>query len=256
MRKLTKERIGLNKVRNQISPSVTEFGVLQTKVDALVQPNIIEGYINTLNHPQVIHNDQVKTAEINLNTIKTVRIVMNSDDYVMTLTGGEEGKTLYFEFLNEGSYDLKWSNLRVQFGTNPGLSFKSPSAGSDPSITILEIVKLGNFYYLMNNYKQRAALTLPELQTKLNDTISQQENQIKVFSGRDSSGQPLSYSLGPNGGLFHDTIVSTDPNSLAPDYLFYLEVPKFLTDAYYSQVIAPIIHEVSPDITNYYIKLY
>lgn len=256
MRKLTKERIGLNKVRNQISPSVTEFGVLQHKVDTLAQPNIIEGYVNTIHHPQVSRNELTKTIEINLNTIKTVRIVMNADDYKINLIGGEEGKTVYFEFLNEGSYDLKWGNLRVQFGTNPGLSFKSPTAGSDPSITILEVVKLGNFYYLMNNYKQRSNLTLSELQLKLNDTISQQGNQIRVLSGRDNSGQPLNYSLGPNGGLFHDTIISVNSDSLAPDYLFYLEIPKSLTDAYYSQIIAPIIHEVSSDITNYYIKLY
>lgn len=252
MIELNKAHIGLGKVRNKITPSIEEFNSLETKVDQLTQNGTIEGTISELHtNSEVALTEGTPELTLNLTSIKTVKILMDKDDYSLILSGGQEGLPIFFEISNPGSYNLYWSNLRVPYGDNPGLAITTN--GGEPSKTILEIVKLGNFYYMIGIYRDEPEYTLQDLVLELNNTFDSTLTRItgevgiltERFSVNDTNLDII--SLG-SISLFDNS------DYVQSGYSFVLDIPSSIMETFHPNFIRPIIDKLETDTTKYYIN--
>lgn len=251
MKTLNKTDIGLGLVRNRIVPSTAEFNSLFLQINSLISKNTIQGDLTTLSHPNVTINSGTSNVEIDLTEINILKINVDSDNYSISLINGEEGVPFYFKFSNNDSYDITWTNLRTFDGMNPGLSF---SSNGNPSITIIEIIRLGNFYYLKNIYREDPLETLNSVVSKLNIGLDSTISNITGILGRDSGGNPISYTLGTNGALLNGTTVTNNIGDLSSVYEYVFEIPQDFTNRFLDYILYTISF-LEPDLNNFYIKL-
>lgn len=151
MNKLTKSDLGLGEVRNRLNPSMLEYDIINKKLDNVLLNKEINGNLSTLDSEPTVIKDNTGAfpiLKLNLEGVNKVKVTVDTDDAHFQLTNATEGKSIYFEFVNLGDYDIQWMNLRVKDGMSPGLSPKQPDQTS--ARTIYEITKLGSEYYLIN----------------------------------------------------------------------------------------------------------
>jgi hypothetical protein len=253
MRGLDKSQIGLGKVRNQIAPSIDEFSILELKYKQLTESNDIVGSLSTLDtsNDNVSYDVDSDTFTLNMDGVNVAKILVNEDSKTIKLVGGLQGKAMFFEFENLGSNNLYWENLRVENGSNPSLSITTN--GGEPSKTVIEVVKLGNFYYMIGIYREEPEYTLPDLVNELNEKFDIENYRI---SGSD--GVVLErFKVTDSGG---DTItlgsitLSDNQDYVESGYDFILDIPEELVDLYYPAFMLPIIDQLETDKTKYYIN--
>lgn len=253
MTELNKTHIGLGKVRNKITPSIEEFSSLETKVNRLIQEGEISGTLSSLHkdNDEVAYVDSTSTFIFNLTSIKTVKILMDEDSKVFELVGGEQGLPTFFEIRNPGTYNVFWKNLRFPNGDSPGLSINTN--GGEPSKTIMEVVKLGNFYYMIGIYRDLPEYTLQDLVLELNNTFDSTLSRItgdlglvtERFSVKDINSEVI--SLGTISLFDNEEYIQSG-------YSFVLDIPGDILDTFYPQFIVPIIDKLETDTTKYYIN--
>lgn len=254
MRELNKTLIGLGKVRNRITPSIEEFSILELKYKNLSQTEIIQGTLSEL--PEISSNISEDSISgdytINLDTVNIIKVLLDEDSKFINLVGGPQGKSVYVEISNPGSYNLFWKNLRSENGSNPSPSITTVEGES--SLTVLEIVRLGNFYYLMGIYREDPPYTLEDLVTELNLTFDEESFRIEGYEGalterfviKDVGGETL--DLGSVALYDNDSYTQSG-------YSFILDIPKDITDIFYPKFIVPIIDKLEKDKNKYYINI-
>lgn len=151
MNKLTKSDLGLGEVRNRVYPSMSEYEIINEKLNGLILNGDINGILSSLDSETKVIKDDTgpyPILKLDLSGVRTVKIAVDVNGSHLQLSNGTDGKSIIFEFLNEGSHDIQWMNLRVKGGLSPGLT---PNSGDKPHArTIYEIIKLGREYYLIN----------------------------------------------------------------------------------------------------------
>jgi hypothetical protein len=253
MIELNKAHIGLGKVRNKITPSIEEFTSLETKINKLIQDGTIQGTLSTLHdeNSNVSYDNTNFEYSVNLTSVKVVKILMDVDEKILDLSGGEEGLPIFVEISNPASFNLSWKNLRAPYGDNPGLSITTN--GGEASKTILEIVKLGNFYYMIGIYRDEPEYTLQDLVLELNNTfdstLTRITGEIGVLTERFTV-----QDLGLDTIGLETITIFDNSEYLQSGYTFILDIPETIMDIFHPNFIVPIIDKLETDTTKYYIN--
>jgi hypothetical protein len=146
MSNLNKSTVGLGKVINRLQIDHNDLLVIMEKLDFLRMDNFIEGNWTTiLDNPKVTYNAGDDVYEINLDNNNGVSIIVNEDGKKIRLSGGLNGRSFHFKFINTGSHIVYWDNVRARNAETPGLYVGTPS---DPKVTTLVVCRVGNEYYI------------------------------------------------------------------------------------------------------------
>lgn len=253
-KELNKSFLGLSKVRNETAPSILEFSLLEKNYLKLSEKKVLNGTLSSLSstYSSSINFDPVTlNLSINTESVHIIKIIMDREGYNITLSGGIQGVPTLFEISNPGSYNLFWNNLRVENGENPALSISV--GGGEPSKTILEVIKLGNFYYLIGIYRDNPAYTLEDLVNELNMTFDDSLFRIQGYIG-GSLERFILKDLGLETITLGTITLSDNLEYNISGFSFALDIPSGLYNTFYKRFMVPIIDKLEKDTTKYYIN--